>query len=187
MLADEQVLNKRTLFNLFNKFRLTKHGMHHIAKPFSVTHNQADILMIKRLRTYLFLLCFLLFACKNSEPKETFLEIDPSENNSRIKQAVQQQEEWATEPLLIVNKLFRPDYLVTVQNTYNVLLVKDSSDYYTATISQEGEFEDVPFNGVKCIVNLKWNKSFWQLQRIRKAYKCKNGLNPNTYSKDSCR
>jgi len=152
-----------------------------------VRRNRANMLTTNTLRTFLFLLYLPLFSCKSSNSDETFFEMDPSENNNRIQQGVQQQEEWATEPLLIINKLFPPDYLVKVQNTYNVLLIKDSSDYYTAIISQEGEFDDLPFEGVKCIVNLRWHKSLWQLQRIRKAYKCKTGAHANTYSKDSCR
>lgn len=132
---------------------------------------------------FIFLECF---GCNHISHEETFIDINPKENNEIILKALKKNEQWIEDPMLILKKFYGCDYLIKEQNICNLSLVKDSADHYTATVFQEG-YRDNPVYGIKVIVNLRWYNGSWGIQRIREAYKCNKGHGKAYYSKDSCR
>jgi hypothetical protein len=128
-----------------------------------------------KLISILSVVAILSFSCKakSVEITDTYISKDPFEKNQQIRSASQRGEAWTMDPLLIIHKLWGPDYLIRNRNIYSCDLVLDSADNYTVTLIQDG-YLNQPLYGVKVILQLKWIKidNYWEVVSMKEGYKC---------------
>lgn len=161
--------------------------------------------MIRRFNKILFgiMPAMLLIACadaptipaapaeKNQSPDQfpvlSYNIVDTKKINKTIHEAIQNKEEWAQSPLLIVYKYLKTSIAVPFVSIVAKSPGGEEPSSVTVTVTESGYLDDSVAGGwFQFYLDRNNAKSIWQVKEIRQANLCGRMNSLNSFSKENC-
>lgn len=103
---------------------------------------------MKTISKLILLTSLLTLSCGNKDDIDSFLKVDFTDFNQRIKRGIDNNEEWVKTPLLIVNQLFGPTYNPEGYHTF-IFEQYENDNSLTVIVTQEGHNQTIQQRHIK--------------------------------------